>query len=60
LAKVDGLLRKVHQAAMSLYSDDAVSVDVGQRLRNLRSQRGLSLRALASKSGLSANALSNI
>jgi transcriptional regulator with XRE-family HTH domain len=60
LAKEDGLLRKVHQAAMSLYSDDAVSVDVGQRLRNLRSQRGLSLRALASKSGLSANALSNI
>ncbi|MFN2197638.1 MAG: helix-turn-helix domain-containing protein [Anaerolineales bacterium] len=46
---------------MSMFNDDdAISVDVGERLRALRTQRRLSLRALAHKSGLSANALSNI
>lgn len=45
---------------MSMFENEAVSVDVGERLRAMRNQRGLSLRALAHKSGLSANALSNI
>jgi len=39
---------------------DAVSVDVGKRLRELREGRGISMRALATRSGLSANALSMI
>ncbi len=43
-----------------LYKNDAVSVNVGSRLRSLRSERNLSIRALARKSGLSANALSMI
>ncbi len=41
-------------------SKDAVSVDVGNRLRQLRESRKASMRALAQKSGLSANALSMI
>jgi len=45
---------------MVLYRSDAVSVDVGTRLRELRELRGISMRALATKSGLSANALSMI
>lgn len=45
---------------MSVYDHEALSVDVGIRLRQLREERGLSLRALARKSGLSANALSMI
>jgi len=45
---------------MNLYQKDAVSVDVGSRLRELREMRGTSMRALATKSGLSANALSMI
>jgi len=45
---------------MALYQSDAVSVDVGTRLRELRELRGISMRALATKSGLSANALSMI
>jgi transcriptional regulator with XRE-family HTH domain len=45
---------------MVLYQRDAVSVDVGTRLRELRQMRGISMRALATKSGLSANALSMI
>lgn len=43
-----------------MFNEDAHSVDVGSRLRALRTQRNLSLRALAHMSGLSANALSNI
>ena len=43
-----------------LYKKDAVSINVGARLRALRSERSLSIRALARKSGLSANALSMI
>jgi transcriptional regulator with XRE-family HTH domain len=39
---------------------DAISVDVGKRLRQLRETRKVSLRALAHLSGLSANALSMI
>jgi transcriptional regulator with XRE-family HTH domain len=45
---------------MPSVSKDAVSVDVGKRLRQLREMRKVSMRALAQKSGLSANALSMI
>jgi transcriptional regulator with XRE-family HTH domain len=45
---------------MDPYGKDAESVDVGQRLRILRDERGISMRALARRSGLSANALSMI
>jgi transcriptional regulator with XRE-family HTH domain len=39
---------------------EAVSVNVGVRLKELREARGASMRALAARSGLSANALSMI
>ena len=42
------------------FQRDAVSVNVGARLRELRETRKISMRALATKSGLSANALSMI
>ncbi len=42
------------------FQRDAVSVDVGTRLKDLREARKISIRGLASKSGLSANALSMI
>jgi transcriptional regulator with XRE-family HTH domain len=45
---------------MGLFEGEAISVDVGDRLRQLRTERQLSVRALARKSGLSANALSMI
>jgi transcriptional regulator with XRE-family HTH domain len=45
---------------MALYQQDAVSVNIGERLRELREARNISMRALATKSGLSANALSMI
>ena len=45
---------------MALYQNDAISVNVGERLRELREARNISMRVLASKSGLSANALSTI
>ena len=45
---------------MDPYGKEADSVDVGQRLRVLREERGISMRALARRSGLSANALSMI
>ncbi len=45
---------------MDLLGKDAISVDVGSRLRILRQERGMSMRALARASGLSANALSMI
>ncbi len=45
---------------MDIYNQEAISVDVGTRLRQLREQRNLSMRSLASASGLSANALSMI
>lgn len=41
-------------------SKNAVSIDVGVRLRQLREERGHSIRELARRSGLSANALSLI
>ena len=40
--------------------DDFGGVDVGQRLRDLREQRNVSMRSLAKMSGLSANGLSMI
>jgi transcriptional regulator with XRE-family HTH domain len=48
------------EACMDPYGKEAVSVDVGQRLRILRDERDISMRALARRSGLSANALSMI
>ncbi len=45
---------------MDYSSANAISVDVGSRLRFLREERGLSIRALARASGISANALSMI
>jgi len=45
---------------MALYQHDAISVNIGERLRELREARNISMRALASRSGLSANALSMI
>ena len=45
---------------MELFDKEALSVDVGLRLRDLREERNLSMRALARMSGLSANALSMI
>ncbi len=45
---------------MDVLGKEALSVDVGQRLRTLREERGVSMRALARRSGLSANALSMI
>ncbi|MCG2785472.1 MAG: cupin domain-containing protein [Anaerolineae bacterium] len=45
---------------MNLTSRQAISVDVGNRLRQLREACGVSMRTLATMSGLSANALSMI
>jgi len=45
---------------MTTYQNDAVSVNVGERLRDLREARNISMRTLAARSGLSANALSMI
>lgn len=45
---------------MVSYQRDAISVDVGTRLKELREMRNISMRTLATKSGLSANALSMI
>ncbi len=45
---------------MDLSSREAISVDVGIRLKQLREMRGVSMRTLATMSGLSANALSMI
>ena len=45
---------------METFQRDAISVDVGGRLRELREARNISMRGLATASGLSANALSMI
>lgn len=45
---------------MDLFDNDILTVDVGNRLRQLRQERGMSMRALARSSGLSTNALSMI
>lgn len=43
-----------------VFEKEALSVDVGQRLKQLREEQNISMRGLAVKSGLSANALSMI
>jgi len=48
------------ETRMGLYQRDAISINVGERLRELREARNISMRTLATKSGLSANALSMI
>lgn len=45
---------------MVMSGKDAPSINVGNRLRELREDRNISMRGLAAKSGLSANALSMI
>ena len=45
---------------MTMSLKEAPSVNVGNRLRELREERKISMRGLATKSGLSANALSMI
>jgi transcriptional regulator with XRE-family HTH domain len=45
---------------MVVFQKEAMSVDVGVRLKELREARNVSMRTLATKSGLSANALSMI
>lgn len=45
---------------MGALTRQAVSIDVGNRLRQLRESRNVSMRTLATMSGLSANALSMI
>ena len=45
---------------MDIYGREAHSTEVGERLRQLREDRNLSMRSLATASGLSANALSMI
>ena len=45
---------------MGTIENDALVMDVGSRLRDLRQERGKSMRALARSSGLSTNALSMI
>lgn len=50
----------LQEVAVEILGKEAISVDVGSRLRGLREERGVSMRALARRSGLSANALSMI
>ena len=45
---------------MDIYDQEALSVNISERLRELREERELSIRALGRLSGLSANALSVI
>ena len=45
---------------MEIYRSEAVSVNIGKRIKELREARDLSMRSLAFESGISANALSNI
>jgi transcriptional regulator with XRE-family HTH domain len=45
---------------MDIYNQNAVSVNISERLRAFREERDLSIRALGRLSGLSANALSVI
>jgi transcriptional regulator with XRE-family HTH domain len=48
------------EAGMAEFDKEALSIDVGGRLRELRQGIGVSMRELARMSGLSANALSMI
>ncbi len=56
-----GTLKKnLQRFGMTALTRQAVSIDVGNRLRQLRESRKVSMRSLATMSGLSANALSMI
>jgi transcriptional regulator with XRE-family HTH domain len=44
----------------AMYEQDAISVDIAKRLKDLREERRMSMRDLAVRSGLSANAISTI
>jgi transcriptional regulator with XRE-family HTH domain len=50
----------IKEAEMDILGKEAITIDVGHRLRILREERDISMRALARRSGLSANALSMI
>ncbi|TFG50317.1 MAG: cupin domain-containing protein [Anaerolineales bacterium] len=50
----------IKRGTMDIFDQDAVSVNISDRLRKLREERELSIRALGRLSGLSANALSVI
>jgi len=50
----------VREAGMEMSGNEFLTVDVGSRLRQLRTERGKSMRSLARDSGLSTNALSMI
>jgi transcriptional regulator with XRE-family HTH domain len=45
---------------MDVMGQNAISVDVGSKLKEMREEQGLSIRELARRSGISANALSMI
>ena len=45
---------------MGVFEKDAISVNVGERIQELREERDMSMRALARASGLSPNAISVI
>jgi transcriptional regulator with XRE-family HTH domain len=45
---------------MTLYQHDALSVNVGERVRELRSARNMTMQALSTKSGLSVHTLSMV
>lgn len=45
---------------MDIYNQEALSINISKRLRDIREDRGLSIRGLGRLSGLSANALSVI
>jgi len=45
---------------MDIFDQEALSVNISERLRELREERELSIRGLGRLSGLSANALSVI
>jgi transcriptional regulator with XRE-family HTH domain len=54
------ILERGWRCVVSLFENEMLTVDVGSRLRELRTERGKSMRALARESGLSTNALSMI
>jgi transcriptional regulator with XRE-family HTH domain len=45
---------------MTLYQHDAVSINVGERVREIRTARDMTMQVLATKSGLSVHTLSQI
>lgn len=55
-----GVIEALTKARASLLAQPYEAIDVGRRLRELRSERGLSIRGLAKLSGLNVNTLSLI